>query len=427
MGRHSAADVPDLEPGATAGVSGTLFRRLLLAWGVSVLGDGVRMVALPLVAALMTGSPLAVTAVAAAELVPWLLFSVPSGALVDRWDARTALLVAHLVRAGLSLVLVLTLLQDSATVALLCALAFLLTVAETFADASSQVLLVAAAGPEDLVPANARVRTVESLTLHLAGPLLGGVLVAVQPALAFAVDGVTFLVAAAVVTTLPRAVGTGGAGADGAAEPLLQAVREGVRAVLAHRGLRLVVSVMAWTSLATGAVEAITTLYALQVLHLPVALVPFVLVLQAAGLLLGSRFVTSGVARWGEGPVMTVALVLVGGAYVVIGLVPRVPVVLACYLVTGIGFALWNVLASVRRQRLTPEGLLGRVSNASRAVTWGAMPLGALVGGLLATATSLGVVHVAAGALVLVVAVLTRAALRTSGRQGLPVPHAAVA
>lgn len=425
MGRHSGADAPEHGSGAMSGVSGARFRRLLVAWGVSVLGDGVRMVALPLVAALMTGSPLAVTAVAAAELVPWLLFSVPSGALVDRWDARTALLVAHLVRAGLSTVLVLTLLQDSATVALLCALAFLLTVAETFADASSQVLLVAAAGPEDLVPANARVRTVESLTLHLAGPLLGGVLVAVQPALAFAVDGVTFLVAAAVVTTLPRAVATDGSGAG--AEPLLQAVREGVRAVLEHRGLRLVVSVMAWTSLATGAVEAITTLYALQVLHLPVALVPFVLVLQAVGLLLGSRFVTSGVARWGEGAVMTLALVLVGGAYVVIGLVPRVPVVLACYLVTGIGFALWNVLASVRRQRLTPEGLLGRVSNASRAVTWGAMPLGALVGGLLATATSLAVVHVAAGALVLVVALLTRAALRTSGRLGAPLPQVATA
>jgi MFS family permease len=412
--------------GPASGVDGTAFRRLLVAWGVSVLGDGVRMVALPLVAALMTGSPLAVTAVAAAELVPWLLFSVPSGALVDRWDARTALLVAHLVRAALSGVLVVALLQSSSTVALLCALAFLLTVAETFADAASQVLLVGAAGPADLVPANARVRTVESLTLHLAGPLLGGVLVAVQPALAFAVDGLTFLAAAALVTSLPRAL-VAEDGGGGPAEPLLRAVREGVRAVLADRGLRLVVSVMAWTSLATGAVEAITILYALQVLDLPIALVPFVLVLQAVGLLVGSRLVTPTASRWGEGSVMTLALVLVGGAYVVIGLVPRVPVVLTCYLVTGIGFALWNVLASARRQRLTPEGLLGRVSNASRAVTWGAMPLGALVAGVLATATSMAVVHVAAGVLVLVVAGLTRAALRAAHRSGSPLRQPATA
>jgi MFS family permease len=412
--------------GPASGVDGTAFRRLLVAWGVSVLGDGVRMVALPLVAALMTGSPLAVTAVAAAELVPWLLFSVPSGALVDRWDARTALLVAHLVRAALSGVLVVALLQSSSTVALLCALAFLLTVAETFADAASQVLLVGAAGPADLVPANARVRTVESLTLHLAGPLLGGVLVAVQPALAFAVDGLTFLAAAALVTRLPRAL-VAEDGGGGPAEPLLRAVREGVRAVLADRGLRLVVSVMAWTSLATGAVEAITILYALQVLDLPIALVPFVLVLQAVGLLVGSRLVTPTASRWGEGSVMTLALVLVGGAYVVIGLVPRVPVVLTCYLVTGIGFALWNVLASARRQRLTPEGLLGRVSNASRAVTWGAMPLGALVAGVLATATSMAVVHVAAGVLVLVVAGLTRAALRAAHRSGSPLRQPATA
>lgn len=124
---------------------------------------------------------------------------------------------------------------------------------------------------------------------------------------------------------------------------------------------------------------------------------------------------------------MTLALVLVGGAYVVIGLVPRVPVVLTCYLVTGIGFALWNVLASARRQRLTPEGLLGRVSNASRAVTWGAMPLGALVAGVLATATSMAVVHVAAGVLVLVVAGLTRAALRAAHRSGSPLRQSATA
>lgn len=422
MGRHTAA-----EQATSPGVRGPVFRRLLQAWGVSVLGDGVRMVALPLVAALLTGSPLAVAAVAAAELVPWLLFAVPVGALVDRRDARSVLLRAHLVRAGLSVVLVAALVQDAAPVALLCALAFVLTVAETFADAASQILLVDAAGPDELVPANTRVRTVESLTLHLAGPLLGGVLVAVQPALAFALDGATFLVAAVLVAALPRTASAATAQPTGSSATLLADVREGLATVLHLPGLRLLVAVTAWISLATGGVEAVATLYALQVLDLPVALVPLVVVLQAVGLLLGARAVRPTVARWGEGAVMTLALGLVGGAYVVMGLVPRASVVLPCYLVTGVGFALWNVLAPARRQQLTPIDLLGRVSNASRAVTWGAMPVGALVAGVLAAATSLAAVHVVAGVLVLAVAGLACRALGATAVLGVGVHHVATA
>ncbi len=390
------------------------FSRLLTAWGVSLFGDGVRLVAWPLVAALLTGNPLAVTAVAAAELVPWLLFSLPAGALVDRSDPRRALILAHLCRAALTAVLVAALLTGRASVVVLAALALLLTVAETVADAAAQVLLVAVAGEDDLLVANARVRTVESVTFNLGGPLVGGALVALQPALAFAVNGVTFLVAAAVVSSLPASTGAATVDAEPAAS-LLASVREGVRALWAVPGLRLLVSVTAWTSLATGAVNAITTLFALQVLALPVAAVPVLVVVEALGLLLGARLVRLVVARRTDGSVMAIALVLVGGAYLVIGLVPVTAVVLVCYLINGLGFAWWNVLASARRQRLTPVGLLGRVSNASRAISWGAMPLGAVAGGVLATVTSLQQVYVVGGGVVLVVALLARRALVASG------------
>jgi len=407
-------------------VHSAAFSRLLTAWGVSLFGDGVRLVALPLVAALLTGNPLAVTAVAAAELVPWLLFSLPAGALVDRSDPRRALILAHLCRVALTAVLVAALLTGRASVVVLATLALLLTVAETVADAAAQVLLVAVAGEDDLLVANARVRTVESVTFNLGGPLVGGALVALQPALAFAVNGVTFLVAAAVVSSLPASTGAATVDAEPAAS-LLASVREGVRALWAVPGLRLLVSVTAWTSLATGAVNAITTLFALQVLALPVAAVPVLVVVEALGLLLGARLVRLVVARRTDGSVMAIALVLVGGAYLVIGLVPVTAVVLVCYLLNGLGFAWWNVLASARRQRLTPVGLLGRVSNASRAISWGAMPLGAVAGGVLATVTSLQQVYVVGGGVVLVVALLARRALVASGLPTRPADGSAPA
>lgn len=395
------------------GVHTSLFRHLLVAFAVSLVGDGVRMVALPLTAALITGSPLALAAVAAAELVPWLLLGMPVGAWVDRSNPRTALLLAHLGRAVLSVVLVAALLTGHAGVTVLCALAFALTALETVGDAAAQVLLVEAAGPADLLPANTRMRSLETLLVNLAGPLVGGALVAVDPhlGLAFMLDAVTFLLAAGAVAVLPSSLGRTDGGAGSEVSTLRRAVLEGIVLLWRTPALRLLVGITLWTSLATGAVNAMMSLYALDVLGLPVAAVPVITVVEAVGVLLGAQLVGRVRVRRSEGFVLSTALFLVGGAYLVVGLVPSTAVVLGCYFAGGAGFGWWNVLASTRRQRLTPPDLLGRTSNAGRALTWGAMPLGALAGGLLASAVSLPSVYVVAGSVVLVVALVNRRAL----------------
>lgn len=408
MGRRVGSQVP-----GPPGVRTRLFRHLLVAFAVSLVGDGVRMVALPLTAALITGSPLALAAVAAAELVPWLVLGMPVGAWVDRSNPRTALLLAHLGRAVLSVVLVAALLSGHAGVMVLCVLAFALTALETVGDAAGQVLLVKAAGPDDLLPANTRMRSLETLLVNLAGPLVGGALVAVDPhlGLAFMLDAVTFLLAGGAVALLPPYFGRAAAGEESTVSSLRHAVGEGVVLLWRTPALRLLVGITLWTSLATGAVNAMMSLYALDVLGLPVAAVPVITVVEAVGVLLGAQLV-GRVRGWrSEGAVLSTALFLVGGAYLVVGLVPSTAVVLASYFLGGAGFGWWNVLASTRRQRLTPPELLGRTSNAGRALTWGAMPLGALAGGLLASAVSLPSVYIAAGSVVLVVAVVKRRAL----------------
>ncbi|MEO6880019.1 MAG: MFS transporter [Mycobacteriaceae bacterium] len=390
-----------------------MFRHLVVAFAVSLVGDGVRMVALPLTAALITGSPLALAAVAAAELVPWLLLGMPVGAWVDRSNPRAALLLAHLGRAVLSAVLVGALVTGHAGVTALCALAFTLTALETVGDAAGQVLLVKAAGPDDLLPANTRMRSLETLLVNLAGPLVGGALVAVDPhlGLAFMLDAVTFLLAAGAVAVLPSWVGRADGGDASAVSSLRHAVLEGVVLLWRTPALRLLVGITLWTSLATGAVNAMMSLYALDVLGLPVAAVPVITIVEAVGVLLGAQLVGRVRAWRSEGAVLSTALFLVGGAYLVVGLAPSTAVVLACYFAGGAGFGWWNVLASTRRQRLTPPELLGRTSNAGRALTWGAMPLGALLGGLLASSVSLPSVYIAAGSLVLAVALFKRRAL----------------
>lgn len=398
------------------------FTTLSACWAISLTGDGVRMVALPLVAALLTHDPFGVTAVAAAELLPWLLLALPAGALVDRWDPRTVVVNGHLVRVVLAGVLALTLATGTAGLAVLCAAAFLLTVADTFADAAQQVVLVRLVPRRRLTWANARFRTIETLGLAVVGPLLGGVLVAVSPPTAFVVDGLSFLLAGILALALPRAAPREAQSPRALLGALPGEVREGLSTVVRTSSLRLLAGVTLVNSVAVGGINAMLALFAIEVLHLPVAAVPVVLVAQAVGVLAGARTVAAATRMWGDGAVMVTALVLTGASFVLVGAVPLAAVVFPAYLVSGIGFGWWNVAVAARRQRITPDRLQGRVANANRTVGWGAMPLGAAAAGVLASLAGQRWVFLAGGLLVVVTGVLAKKALLAS-----PLPPSAPA
>jgi MFS family permease len=77
---------------------GAQYRKLLGATGLSTLGDGVFLTALPLLAARLTHDPLRVSLVDFAGSLPWLLVGLVSGALVDRWDKRRVMVLVDAAR-----------------------------------------------------------------------------------------------------------------------------------------------------------------------------------------------------------------------------------------------------------------------------------------------------------------------------------------
>ncbi|MFJ8965220.1 MFS transporter [Lentzea sp. NPDC102401] len=370
------------------------FRALTAAWAVSLVGDGVRIVALPLFTAASTRSPLAVSAVAVALTLPWLLVALPAGALVDRWRPRTVVVVAHWLRGGVTGVLALAVHTGHATVVVLCATAFVLTSAETFADSASQVLLVELAGEDELEAANGRFVTVETIGMDLAGPLAAAVLFWWAPAACFALDALSFVTAAVLVSRVPD-IAPERSGTD-----LRGQLAEGMRFLVRTPGLRSLVVAVAITAVCAAAINAMLALYSIQVLGLAEPVVPVLVVCMAAGALLGVRLSPRLAARWGAGRVMVGFLALLGAAFALFGLTPWLAVaVLACVLF-GVGSAGWNVLSATRRQRLTPGPMMGRVTSAYRVVAWGLSPLGAGLAGPLAEVTSLGTVYVVAGSIV---------------------------
>ena len=376
------------------------FRALTRAWAVSLVGDGVRVVALPLFTAASTRSPLAVSAVAVALTLPWLLVALPAGALVDRWRPRTVVVVAHSLRAGVTGVLALAVHTGHATVVVLCATAFVLTSAETFADSASQVLLVELAGPGELEAANGRFVAVETVGMDLAGPLAAAALFWWDPAACFALDALSFAVAAVLVSRVPDVA------AERSRGDLRGQLAEGARFLVRTPGLRSLVVAVAITAFCAAAINALLALYSIQVLGLAEPVVPALVVCMAAGALLGAWLSPRLARRWGAGRVMVGFLVVLGAAFALFGLTPwLVPAVIACVLF-GLASAGWNVLSATRRQRLTPGPMMGRVTSAYRVLAWGLSPLGAGLAGPLAQATSLGTVYVVAGSIVGLTAIL---------------------
>jgi MFS family permease len=399
------------------GVHTPAFRRLWWSWTVSLLGDGVRGLALPLYVAVKTGSPLAASAVVAAEVLPWLLFALPAGAIVDRARPKVVVTVAHLFRAAATAGLVACILTDNATVPVLCAFAFVLTVAETFSYAASQSLMVSLAGPDQLNEANAKFYTVHTIGMNLAGPLAAGALFVIGPAWAFALDGATFLVAAALVIRLPATAVVRSAAEPRRTKQLTADIREGISMLFGIYGLRILVSMIAVVTLAFSAVNALSTLFAVDVLDMPESLVPTLMVAGALGTLLGTRVVTAAVGRWPEGRVLVTSLVVMAVGMATYGMFPVVGVALAANALIGVGVGAFNVLAAARRQRLTPPTAVGRISGAYRMVAWGLMPIGAALAGPLAVTTSIGSVFVIVGGVILVALLfLARPLLRTGGQ-----------
>ncbi|SER94470.1 Predicted arabinose efflux permease, MFS family [Lentzea xinjiangensis] len=376
------------------GVRGRGFRALTAAWAVSLVGDGVRIVALPLFTAASTRDPLAVSAVAVAVALPWLLVALPAGALVDRWRPRTVVVVAHWLRAVVTGALALAVHTGHATVLVLCATAFVLTSAETFADSASQVLLVELAGPGELEAANGRFVTVETIGMDLAGPLAAAVLFWWEPAACFALDAVSFVVAAALVSRVPDVA------PDRSRDDLRAQLVEGARFLVRTPGLRSLVVAVAITAVCAAAVNAVLALYSIQVLRLAEPVVPGLVVCMAAGALLGAWLSPRLAARWGAGRVMVGFLALLGAAFALFGLVPWLVIAVVACVLFGVASAGWNVLSATRRQRLTPGPVMGRVTSAYRVLAWGLSPLGAGLAGPLAAATSLGTVYVVAGSIV---------------------------
>jgi len=388
---------------STRGLGG-LYWRLWSAATASALGDGLRRVALPLLAVHLTRDARLVALVAAAGTVPWLVFGLPVGALVDRWDRRRTMAAVDLLRTLVVAVLAVAVAVGALSIPLLVAVTFVLGTGEIFAESAALALVPQLVAPPQLERANGRLQAGEVTAGQFAGQGLGGVLFAVALALPFALDAATFLLSAALVLTLHTPT----------RRPLPASLRrlpaetaEGLRWLAGHRLLATLCVLLAVLAAVSGAFWAIAALYAANILGLGPTGFGVLLAVGAAGSLAGSLLAEPLAARLGTAGAIRLAVALVTLATAGLAATGSPLVAGALLVVNGIAVLVWNVVTVSLRQAIIPDRLLGRVGSAYLFIGLGAQPAGALGAGLLAHAAGLRAVFAASAALLAVTALVT--------------------
>lgn len=376
---------------------GPRFRAQLASTGMANLGDGILGTLAPLAALSLTTSPTLISALIAATWLPWLLFGISAGVIIDRADRRRAQVVALLARAGLLAAGAVLAHAGLLSIWALIVLLLLYGVTEVFADLGAGSIVPDLVPSERLPAANGRLLGVQQVANTFLGAPLAGVLIVLGAGVGLGVSaGLAALAAMTLVTGLR---GDFRQRADGVSARPLDQVKEGLGFLFRHRILRPLVVTSSLLNLASTAYFAVFVLWAVgptSAVGLEAAFYPLLTLGLAVGAVIGSLAADRVQRRFGEIRTMLACLV----ASVLLMLVPVLwpqawAIGLACTLI-GFTNTIGNVLSQSLRQRLVPGPLLGRIGGAGRTLSYGLMPLGALLGGLLAEQAGLAVTFYAA-------------------------------
>lgn len=372
---------------------GSAFWRLFFSSTTSNVADGIARTALPLLAATLTRDPVLVAGLSALTFLPWLLFAIPSGALVDRIDRRRAMVAANFFRAATIGGLGVAAALGAVGIPLLYAAAFALGLAETVYDSAARAMLPHVVARDQLDSGNGLLTTGETVAERFLGAPVGSFLFAWLVAAPMLGTAAAYALAAAVMLSL-----SGRFRPERAEKTSMRTdIGVGLRWLWNHRLLRGLTLATAVSSFLQSMPSAMVVLYALEVLHVSEAAFGLFMVATGIGGVLGGLLAPLVARRFGRTGGMVAATLTFPLVVAGMGLTTNPYVGGALYGLSAMLIAVWNVLLMSMRQALVPHELFGRVQGAIRTAIWGGIPLGALAAGVLATVTSIPTVFVVSG------------------------------
>ncbi|WP_408054619.1 MFS transporter [Streptomyces sp. CMC78] len=405
------------------------FRRLWVGQTASQLGEHTTLVVLPLFAVLTLDAGAGQLGVLrAVGQAPVLLLSLLAGAWVDRWRARTVMVLTDAGRAvALGAAAVAGLLGLLGLPALFV-VAFAVGALSVLFDVAYQASLVRMVRRDQLVRGNSALEGSRSAA-QIGGPALGGALVSLLSAPFAAASGAPFFAVSFLSLRRirrPESVPPVCGERPERAPRIRHRIHEGLRFVAGNPWLRAVCLASAAFQFSLAATMTVYLLFLPRALHLPGATVGLALAATGPGALLGSVLAARLPGRFGHGAVLVSAAVLGNGALLCVPALhgsstATVLALLAVNVVFGAFSQLVNVTVMSVRQAVTPDGMQGRAAATITFVGMGLTPLGSLHGGFLAQEWGLraGLLMAAAG-MMLSPAVMAASPLVRLGRRLTP-------
>lgn len=358
------------------------------------IGTEIGELAVPVLAVVtLAASATELSLVRAALLVPYLLLTLWFGVIVDRHPRRPLLIAADLGRGVLLAVVCALALTGWLTIPLLIAAAALLGSLAVLSALAEFSFVPQVVGEDQLIDANARITAAQS-AIGVAGAGAGGVLVQVLTApFALLLNAVGFLASGVLLAGVRVTETVPAHPAEGRAKvSAVREAREGIRVLLHHRALRALLGEATLWNLGNEVFMLALSLLVLRTYGFGAAALGVVLMAGGVGAFAGSLASRRLTARFGYGRSLVVAM-LVGNTAPVAALLAAGSasvwslVVLAVgFVLSGLGIGVANSQAVSLRQLAVAPGLRGRANAGYRLVSWGALSIGALLGGVLVTA-----------------------------------------
>lgn len=361
------------------------FGRLWTAAAFSNLADGIGRTAVPLIATTLTRDPLAIAVIGALAFLPWLVFGLPAGMIVDRFDRRWIMAIANTLRGGVALWLaVMTVTGDISLWALWIG-TLVFGLGETLFDNATNAVVPGLVTRPQLDRANGRMQAAQVTIDSFISQPIAGVLFAVSLALPLWIGSAGYLVPIALALLLPLSAARPlRSGSGGESRSPAVPAREAIAYLWGHRYLRTMVMFTSLVGSAFAFAQAATILYFLDEQGVPAAAIGFVTAGIGIGALVGALLAPVLVARFGRGWVMFGANMMAVAAMVLTGLAANVVVAIIAYALFAFAVSTWNVPWGALRQQIVPAHLFGRVLGIIRMLTWGMFPLATLLGGWVA-------------------------------------------
>jgi MFS family permease len=369
------------------------FRKLWTAATVSVLGSQVTLIAVPYIALTMLDATVfQVSLLAAVEMLPFLLFTLPAGAWLDRVRRRPILVAADIGRGVALMSIPAAYVADALTLGQLFVVAFVTGTFTAFFDIADQSYLPDLIEREDLVEGNARLQISYSAA-QIGGPTLAGNMIAVVAApLAIVADALSFFISGGLVSAIRKREPKPERAVDESGRPtsLRSEIASGLRYVVGDRYLRPIAGCTGTSNLFGAALFGVFPVLIWRELELSPAFFGTVMGLASFGFLAGAAMSSRLPRSIGIGPTIIVSAALSSPAFLLMTLTPAslgwaAVTLFGGWFVVGFTQVIYNVAQISLRQSITPLAMQSRMNATMRFIVWGTIPIGSVMGGLLAT------------------------------------------